>query len=548
MKRAPAITAAPVLDRIGDYVAHHAALAPEREALVAGARRISYAQLHEQVQACARALLQAGISKGDRVAMLGAPAPEFFIVFLASTQIGAVWVGLNPKYQYDELLYVINDAQPKVLLAPARIGRRDYLGDLQRLQQACPAIGTLVLFGEQPATGAMLHADFIAAGQSTPATAVDRAAQAVKPLDAALIVYTSGSSGSPKGAMLSHRGLCFGNAIQGREFGVALPRAVCPFPINHIACVGDTCCTTLIRGGSLVFMEQFDARAVLRCIDAERINLWIGVPTMFILALRELDALQPDLSSLETIVWGGAAMPPEAIRQLALLGARMVTLYGLTESTTDMSFTPPEATLQALAETVGRPAPEFPCRVVADDGRLCAPGEAGEIQFKGDFVMLGYHGRPQATREAFTADGWLRSGDLGSLDAEGQLRFIARRSEMFKSGGYNVYPREIEAVLEQLPGVALAAVIGVPDPLYQEVGEAHVLCAAGPRWTRPRWRPSAGCAWPTTRSPSASTSAPSCRCCRSARSTSSPCAGSPQRRWRARTHEGRLALALCAGP
>ena len=480
MKRqAHPITAAPVLARISDYVVHHAGLAPAREALVNGSLRISYAQLHDQVQACSRALLQAGVAKGDRVAMLGAPAPDFFIVFLAATQIGAIWLGLNPKYRYDELLYVIGDARPKVLVASARIGDRDYREELQRLREACPEVTTLVLFGEDLLDGAIRHADFIEDGLAMPAAAVHRAAQEVAPLDPALIVYTSGSSGSPKGAMLSHRGLCFGNSIQGREFGVELPRAVCPFPINHIACVGDTCCTTLIRGGTLVFMAQFDARAVLRCIEAERINLWIGVPTMFILALRELEARPFHLVSLETIVWGGAAMPPEAIRQLTKLGARMVTLYGLTETTTDMSFTPPEATLQELAETVGRPAPEFPCRIVADDGRTCAPGEAGEIQFQGDFVMLGYYLRPQATREAFTADGWLRSGDLGSLDAQGQLRFIARKSEMFKSGGYNVYPREIEAVLEQFPGVTLAAVIGVPDALYQEVGVAYVLGAAG---------------------------------------------------------------------
>lgn len=469
----------PLLETIADYVDHHAALAPQREALMGQGLRLDYRALQHEVQQCARALLQAGVAKGDRVAMLGPPAPGFFIVFLATTQIGAIWLGLNPKYRYDELHYVVDDARPVLLFAHARIGERGYADELQRLRAACPWVRALVTMDDEAVDGATPYAAFIAAGRAQPPGALAQARQAVAALDPALIVYTSGSSGRPKGALLSHRGLCFGNRIQGREFGVVQPRTVCPFPINHIACVGDTCCTTLILGGTLVFMAQFDACALLQCIAAERISLWIGVPTMFLLALREIDALAPDLSSLQTLVWGGAAMPREAIARLATLGARMVTLYGLTETTTDMSFTPPGASVDELADTVGRPAPEFPCRIVDAQGQPCAAGVPGEIQFKGDFVMLGYHGRPEATRAAFTDDGWLRSGDIGSLDAQGRLRFISRLSEMFKSGGYNVYPREIEAVLEQIPGVQLAAVVGVPDPLFQEVGEAWVLCAPG---------------------------------------------------------------------
>lgn len=476
------LEAAPVLTRITDYAHHYAQVAPLREAVVCGARRMTYAQLSAEVEECARALLAAGVGKGDRVAMLALPSPEFFVVFLAATGIGAIWLGLSPRYHIDEYRYLVGDATPKVIFTLATFEGRDYRPDLATLRREYPCVETLVAVDE-PIDGAISYADFLKSGDRISSARYREASAAVDRLDPALIVYTSGSTGKPKGAMLSHYGLCFGNAIQGREFGVDVPRAVCPFPINHVACVGDTCCTTLIRGGTLVFMARFDADAVMEVIERERISLWIGVPTMFILAASRPGFTDRDLSSLETIVWGGAAMPRDEIIRFKKLKVRLVTLYGLTESTSDMTFTLPDADVDELAETVGRPPKEYPCRIVKPEGAVCAIGEPGEIQFKGEFNMLGYYNKPDATRDAFTADGWLRSGDIGYWRADGNIVLIGRMSEMFKSGGFNVYPREIEDVIVAHPAVALAAVIGVPDPLYQEVGEAYVLANPGAKVT-----------------------------------------------------------------
>jgi acyl-CoA synthetase (AMP-forming)/AMP-acid ligase II len=470
------------MTRIGDYVRHYAATAPDREAVVAGAQRLSYAQLQARIDRCSQALIAAGVGKGDRVAMLDNPSAEFLAVFLAATSIGAIWLGLSPRYRLDEYRYIVGDSQPSVLFAIGAFEGRSYEGDVAALKAEFPCIRTLVRLEEAGGAGMPLE-DFLRSGEAVEEAQLERRRGEVARFDPALIVYTSGSSGKPKGAVLSHYGLCFGNAVQGREFGVDVPRAVCPFPINHVACVGDTCCTTFIRGGTLVFMPRFDAAAVLETIERERINLWIGVPTMFILAADLPDFRRRDLSSLQTVVWGGAAMPRDYIETYRRTGARLVTLYGLTEATTDTTFTAPDATLEELADTVGRPAPEYPCRIVREDGSPCAVGEAGEIQFKGEFNMLGYFNRPEATAAAFTADGWLRSGDVGYFRQDGNLVFVARMSEMFKSGGFNVYPREIEEVIEQHPAVALAGVIDVKDALFGEVGEAHVLLRPGCRAT-----------------------------------------------------------------
>lgn len=465
------IPMAPVLERISDYPAHFAAIAPNREAVIFGARRLTYAELAARIRMCGKALMAAGVARGDRVALLGNPSPEFLTVFLATASIGGLWLGLSPRYKIDEYRYLLDDARPRVLMAISEFEGRDYRVDLDALAAEMPFIETRLDLADLDA--------FLRSGDGVSDTDYDARRDGTTGRDAALIVYTSGSSGKPKGAVLSHHGLSFGNAVQGRAFGVDLPRAICPFPINHVACVGDTCCTTLIRGGTLVFLERFDPRIVLSTIERERISLWIGVPTMFILAADTPEFGKTDLSSLAAMIWGGAPMPRDYIARLAALGVRLVTLYGLTETTSDMTFTDPDADVDTLAETVGRPAPEYSCRIVRDDGTPCADGEEGEFQFRGDFVMLGYFNRPEESRAAFTDDGWLRSGDLGYRRADGNLVFAARKSEMFKSGGFNVYPREIEDVIETHPDVALAGVIGVPDPLYREVGEAYILRRAG---------------------------------------------------------------------
>jgi acyl-CoA synthetase (AMP-forming)/AMP-acid ligase II len=246
-----------------------------------------------------------------------------------------------------------------------------------------------------------------------------------------------------------------------------------------VACVADTCSTTLVKGGTIVFQERFDPEATIAAVAAERANVWGGIPTMLQLEMGLPNFEGYDLSSVEMVLWAGAALPRETIIRLQRMGPRLMTAYGMTETSAHVTYSDDDADLDALAETVGRPDPRVACRIVDQDGNECAPGVDGELQFHGDYLMLGYYERPEATAESFTGDGWFHTGDVGHWREDGNIVLVGRMSEMFKSGGYNVYPREVELALEEHEGVAMAAVISVPDKIYQEVGHAYVLREPG---------------------------------------------------------------------
>ena len=466
-----------VLPRLADYVRHFAAHTPDAVAIVSGSRRLTYAELAGEVEAWSRALLAARISKGDRVAMLCSPSAEFWIAFLAASQVGAIWVGLNPKYTQREIDYVVADARPRLLLSLSSHQGKPLSESVTELTSVFPELRVVSIDGELP--NARTLDDWLARGERTEPGALERRLDSVDTMDPALIVYTSGSTGKPKGAVLSHYGLTFGAVMQTLHFRVDNPSLVVSFPINHVASVADTCATTLVKGGKIVFMEQFDAGGVLRATARERCTMIGGVPTMLQMMLAAEEYGSVDLDSVELVLWGGAAMPVEIIEQLQRTGKRLITAYGMTETACHVTYTAADADIDELANTVGQPDPRCACRVATDDASPSTPQHPGELQVKGDFLMLGYWERPKATRDAFTPDGWLRTGDLAYEREDGNLCLVGRMSDMFKSGGYNVYPREIETVLESHPSVSLAAVVAVPDDLYQEVGHAFVIPEGG---------------------------------------------------------------------
>jgi acyl-CoA synthetase (AMP-forming)/AMP-acid ligase II len=464
--------------RLGDYVDHYAGTHPEREAIVCGRRRLNYAQLQGEVAACARALWAAGLRKGDRVAVLCTPRAEFWISFLATIRIGAIWTGVNPRYRIEEMTYLVADCQPRVLFAIGDFDGRKYAAEVQALRSAVPAIERIVSIGGSLG-GATPFEEFLVAGRPVGSDEFGVAVSSVGSDDPAAIVYTSGTSGKPKGAVLSHGGLARGAVMQTGHLRIEVPVLVVNFPINHVACVADTCATTLVKGGKIIFQERFDPAASLRAVAEERCTTLGGVPTMLQMQLDLPDFDSYDLSSVELVAWGGAAMPRDSIERLARISRRLLSVYGLTETSANIVYCSEDAGLDALASAIGKPCDSVRARIVNDAGEPCPPGEAGEIQFAADLFFLGYWNRPDATKAAYTADGWFRSGDIGFLRPDGNLELVGRKSDMFKSGGYNVYPREIEIVLESLPEVAMAAVVGVADPLFQEVGHAFVVPEPG---------------------------------------------------------------------
>ncbi len=466
-------------DRISDYPAYWAARYPDREAMVLGDTRWRYADLARNADLYAKALWAHGVRHGDRVAVLATPRPESLCLFLACARIGAMFTGLNLRFQYDELRYVIEDSRPRLLIYLPAFRGRDYRGDVRRLLDEGLGIEEAVSLGNGYSGLSRSFAQFLEGASAVPAATYETAIAAVKRLDPCLLVYTSGSTGRPKGAMLPHYGLSHCSRNQLDHWRAEPLRVLNNMPISNVFCIGDLFCFCMVGGGTTIFMERFDAKGVLTVIEREKVTLWGQVATMQQLVLSQPEADTADLSSLQMIFWAGARAPRELIQRLAKITPYLGSNYGLTESVAGVTFTPKGASLEVLADTVGKADPHYEIRIARPDGTSAADGEAGEIQIRGSCMMVGYWKRPEASAAAIDKDGWLHSGDIGLRRADGNFQLIGRMSDMFKSGGFNVYPREIEMMLETHPAVAMAAVIGVPDTLYGEVGHAYLLLRNG---------------------------------------------------------------------
>ncbi|MCW6004331.1 AMP-binding protein [Micromonospora sp. CPCC 205371] len=464
------------LERITDYVDHWAQRYPDREALVLDDDRWSYARLRAHVHSCSAALLAAGVRRGDRVALLGHQRPECYAVFLATAAIGAIWVGLNPRYTSAELAHVVADSQPRVLFGMLDADDQAQLRTLRELA----ALGVARVVTKDRAVPGLSesHDEFLRGGSDLPAEQLASVRAAVRPADPAAMIYTSGTTGRPKGALVPHGGLAYCGVVQsGRWYGGA-PRKLCDLPLNHIGGLGDICTSMLTAGGTVVFIERFDAAGAVRTVERERLTHLYWIPTQLLAAVQTPEWTQTDLSSLEWILWGGAAAPLSLLNTLHAVGARLGTSYSLTESTGSVTYTDPDDPLDVLAWSVGRVDPHYEVSLRRADGSPAAPGQSGEIVIRGDHITRGYFRNPDATRAAIDADGWLHTGDLAQQEPGGHIRLVGRLKEMYKSGGYNVYPREVEAAIEDHPAVSLVAVIGVPDPRWGEVGHAFVVLRA----------------------------------------------------------------------
>ena len=459
----------PRLARLSDYVRHHGETAPAREALVFGAKRMSYRDLDRAVDRCAAGLAHARVKQGDRIAMLTTPRPEFAITLLAAQRIGAIWVGLNPRYKLAEIEFILDDCAPAIFVAvPDDASGRSYNDELAAIRRSRPAL---------PILSTTDFDEFLAGGGTVPTvTATSN--------DPTVIVYTSGTTGKPKGALLAHRNLLYcyesvSRSFVGKENVRDGLRLLCNLPPNHIGCISEMLGNALIRGGTVVFAERFDPREMIETIKAERITMIGGVPVMLQALFDHPAFAGANLSTLKAIGWGGAPAPRALVQRMMETGAHLFTNYGLTEGGAVVSATPVDYDLDILSDTVGTPDESPNHKLVDDDGNAVAAQTAGEIWLRGDGVFLGYWNNEAATAAALTHDGWLRSGDIAKARHDGMWVLEGRRSEMFKSGGFNVYPREIELALEDHPDVAMAAVLPVRDPRYFEIGIAFVLPKPG---------------------------------------------------------------------
>ena len=414
---------------LADHVSSLARQSPGAPAVVFGNTRWTYEELDRRVAklagAAARARRASGRPRRDAVD----PRPEFLLLFLAVGKIGGIWMGLNPRYRPAELGWLLADAQPKVLTVLASLDAETILR-VRLAAKALPSACSVVEFGGERRPSAGLGA---ALEVDSPG-AIPPIASAAVPDDPALLVYTSGSTGRPKGALISHYGLTFGSLVQAAEWGLTRPTMICNLPINHVGCVADICSVILVQGGTLVFQEKFDAASMFDAIESERVTVWAGVPSMFQLMVDHPRYPASDLSSVELVLWGGAAMPRPLIDRLLSRGLRLKGAYGMTETSCHVALTPNDAPADVLEQSIGRPTPFTPCRIVDDAGQSCPVGISGELQVFGRQNFVGYLHQAEATEAAFTADRWLKTGDLGAWTPAGNIRLVGRLRDVGQVG------------------------------------------------------------------------------------------------------------------
>lgn len=449
------------LATISSYLAHWASLRPSDTAVVSGAERLSWSALRERVDRCASGLEGLGVGRGDVVAMLAPQRWEFVVVYLALDRLQAVFLGLNTRHQLPELELVLNDARPSVLLTVCDFSGRNYLRDAQRLRRRCSSIRTLVAI-DAASQEELKFEDLLTAGGNPPDVP-----QAVSATEPACIVYTSGSTGRPKGAVLPRRGLLSNHRALARVVAHQPFRAQCDHPIDHVGGI-DRLYLAVILGGTLVLAERFRPQALLDQIAAEQITYWMGEATQFVRCREYLHG--KDLPDLRMINFVGS-LPSGLLSELAQISPTLMTGYGMTECCSAVMRSTWDTDLAALARgVIGPLLDSMAGRIVGASGRVCEMGEVGELQIRSACLFIGYLGMPEKTQERFTADGWFATGDLFAEDGPGVYRFVARIGDVFSSGGYNIYPREIEAVAAAHPAIEEAALIGVPDPAYGKVG------------------------------------------------------------------------------
>ena len=438
---------------------------PARPALSCDEDTWSYAELQQRVERLTTVLAQGGIGFGDRVGYLGFNDPQFLVALFASARLGAIFVPLNFRLSGPEHRFIVNDCRVHTLLADA-----DHRAVIDGVRDALPCSRWLALEGS-------------ASGWESLPAALDRAATlpapaevALQPDDVALIMYTSGTTGQPKGAMLTH-GNFWANNLNGqhaltlRSDDVLLNFA----PLFH---VGGLCAVTLPglhMGGHVVLQRGWDAGAVLEAIARHRISVSFAVPSMLLFLSQHPGFAAADLSCVRSISVGGAPMPEPLLALYERRGIPVIQGFGMTETTATVSLLAPQRAKDKLGSS-GTAALLCEIRLADADGRtITQPGEPGERRTRGANVMPGYWARPEATAAAFDADGWFHSGDVAYLDNEGFLYVCDRLKDMVISGGENVYPAEVEAVLYEHPALAEVAVIGVPDDKW---GERVVAVAA----------------------------------------------------------------------
>jgi non-ribosomal peptide synthetase component E (peptide arylation enzyme) len=443
--------------------------APDREALTEGTHRLTYRELAQGIDRMASRLRALGIGKGDVVTIQLPNWIEFAFVFFALERLGAVAVTVSVDFRSRELEYIMRFAGSKMLVCCARFRDFDHVAMARELWPRLPALACIGVVRGEPGPG-MVSLDEIAAGSGPPAGFVPVAMDA----DAVMrMAFTSGTTGNPKGVMHSHNTTLAAARILNGDLGLGSDDVMLiwlPLGLNwgYLTLV-----QSVLAGARAVLLDRFGPAAALDLIERERVTYIPTAPASLTSILQEPDLARRDLASLRIVVSGGASAPVETIRAWRRIApGALLELLGMLE-TGYQAYTRPTDDPERVAGSVGHPASRMGLKLVDADGREVTRGEEGDICADGPSVHLGYHNNPAANAEAFLPDGWFRSGDLGMIDADGNLRIVGRLKEMINRGGKKFFPREIEEILYTHPQVLYAAIVGIPDA---RLGERNCLC------------------------------------------------------------------------
>ena len=460
---------------------------PGREALVVCHQgvRWTYSELRERVDRLAAGLLALGLGPGERIGIWSPNNAEWTVTQYATAKIGLILVNINPAYRLAELEYAVNKVGCRALVSAAAFKSSDYLSMLRTLApelatatpgalraEKLPTLETVIHMGEGEESGTYRFDDVLDMGTEAHLLKLEEVGAGLQFDDAINIQFTSGTTGSPKGATLTHHNILNNGYFIGGTMALTEEDRVCvPVPLYHCfgMVIGNLACLT--HGATAVYpSEAFEAGAVLEAVQDERCTALYGVPTMFIAELEHPDFASFDLSALRTGIMAGSPCPIEVMRRVIdeMNMGEVTIAYGMTETSPGSFQTALDDPLERRVGTVGRVLPHVEVKIVDEEGCIVRPGVPGELCTRGYLVMRGYWDDDERTAEAVDEAGWMHTGDLAIIDEEGYCRIVGRIKDMIIRGGENVYPREIEEFLYTHPKVEDVQIVGVPDPKYGE--------------------------------------------------------------------------------
>ena len=456
-----------------EIVREHARKRPEHPAYIFMGKTIMYRQFDESINRVANSFLDLGLKKGDKVATILPQSPAFITVYLAAAALGLVVIPLDPRFKATEMVALCRRTKPKILIS---------LGNPEPVKKTAEALvaqmdfsAVYYFFGPLDTPGAKPYEDLLQGSPREPVLELP-----VDSDDPLIVIFTSGSTGRPKGAVISHRNTYAIARATCEAWGVVSDdRVIVNLPTSHVGGTHDLIAVQLYAGSTGVIMPTFNPPELLDFIGKYQITYFGGVPTMYRLLFNQCRVADYDVNSVRLVIVSGEPSPPELIRQIKenFANAAIGASWGMSETAGFFTFTSPDDPLELVAETEGAPGDDFQLRIMNADGTWADTGEVGELLVKGDSVISTYMD-PEDNQGTFQ-DGWLKTGDLGFLDDKNYLHFVGRVKEMYISGGYNVYPLEIESFLNSHPKINTSCIIEIEDGIYGETGCAFVVPESG---------------------------------------------------------------------